>query len=80
MTVVALESIALVGSQKYQILSGLVCLSEVKRVLMSLAISALNLVIRPPSAKPTAESAYTPPATPKSNTEFWATYWFTNFT
>ena len=37
---------------------------------MSLAISALNLIIRPPSTKPIAESAHTPPATPKSNIEF----------
>ena len=37
---------------------------------MSWAISALNLVTSPPSAKPKAESAYTPPATPKSNIEF----------
>ena len=34
------------------------------------AISALNLVTSPPSEKPIAESAYKPPATPKSTIEF----------
>ena len=37
---------------------------------MSWAISSLNLVTSPPSAKPIAESAYTPPATTKYNIEF----------
>ena len=70
MTVVALKSKALVGSPTYRIVSGLVLLSEVQRVPMSLAISTLNLVIRPPSAKPVAKSAYTPQATPKYNIDF----------
>ena len=74
MTALALKSIALIGSPKYRILSGIVLLYYVTllaiSVEISLPISAPKPVNTPPSENPIAESAdapmATPPATPKS--------------
>ena len=74
MTALVLEPIALIGSPKYQILSGLVLLSSVNLLAISveifLPIPAPKPVNTPPSENPIAESAdalmATPPATPKS--------------
>ena len=71
---VALKSIALIGSPKYGILSGLVLLFSVYLLAISvetfLLITAPKQVSTPPSENPIAESAdalmATPPATPKS--------------
>ena len=68
----ALKSIALIGSPKYRILSGLVLLYPVNLLAISveifLPISAPIPVKSPPSTKPIAESAEAlvanPPATP----------------
>ena len=67
-TVVALKSIAEIGSPKYRILSGDVSLSDVHLLAISVEtfspISAPEPLNNPPSEKPTAESADAPTANP----------------
>ena len=67
-TVVALKSIAEIGSPRYRILSGGVLLSDVNMLAISvetfLPISAPEPLNNPPSEKPIAESADAPIANP----------------